>query len=79
MTRAESMSRITQTITEARARCVVTPERQAELVSDKEQLLERGLVVMMSNDYAARELWLNEYASLCRVIHENEHDLEQAA
>jgi hypothetical protein len=79
MTPAESMERIAATISQARARCGVTPERQAALVNDKEQLLKRGLAVMMSNDYAARELWLNEYASLCRVIHENENDLEQAA
>ena len=49
------------------------------LNADKDQLLRRGLLIMLGNDYAERDKWLNEYRSICRLIHENENELERAA
>ena len=58
----------------------VTIERQAELIAEKEQLLKRGLIILMrADDYAGRERFLNEYNALCRIINENEKLLEAAA
>lgn len=58
----------------------VTIERQAELIAEKEQLLKRGLIILMrADDYAGRERFLNEYNALCRIINENEKQLEAAA
>lgn len=72
-------TRITQTIAEARARSRVTPERQAELIAEKERLLQRGQLLMMTTDYAGRERFLNEYRSLSKIINENERELGRAA
>ena len=58
----------------------VTPERQEQLIAEKEQLLKRGLIILMrADDYAGRERFLNEYNALCRIINENEKLLEAAA
>jgi hypothetical protein len=58
----------------------VTIERQAELIAEKEQLLKRGLIILMrADDYAGRERFLNEYNALCRIINENEKQLGSAA
>ena len=58
----------------------VTAKRQAQLIAEKEQLLKRGLIILMrADDYAGRERFLNEYNALCRIINENEKLLEDAA
>jgi hypothetical protein len=58
----------------------VTPERQAELIRQKEQLLKRGLIVLMrADDYEGRERFLAEYSALSRIINENEKQLEAAS
>lgn len=58
----------------------ITHERQAELIAEKEQLLKRGLIILMrADDYAARERFLTEYNALCRIINENQTILEAAA
>jgi len=58
----------------------VTLERQAELIAEKEQLLKRGLIILMrADDYEGRERFLNEYNALCRIINENERILEAAS
>lgn len=58
----------------------VTHQRQAELIAEKEQLLKRGLIILMrADDYAGRERFLNEYNALCRIINENQTILEAAA
>jgi len=49
------------------------------LNADKDQLLRRGLLIMLGNDYAERDKWLNEYRAICRLIHENENELKSAA
>ena len=49
------------------------------LIVEKEQLLNRGIVILMRNDYAERDRWLNEYRSMCRRINENTAELEAAA
>lgn len=73
-------ARIAEAINKARAYSRVTPERQAELIAEKEQLLKRGLIILMrADDYAGRERFLNEYNALCRIINENEKQLEAAA
>lgn len=58
----------------------VTHERQRELIAQKEQLLKRGLIILMrADDYAGRERFLNEYNALSRIINENERILEAEA
>jgi hypothetical protein len=58
----------------------VTIERQAQLIAKKEQLLKRGLIVLMrADDYEGRERFLNEYNALCRIINENEKHLGAAS
>jgi len=58
----------------------VTLERQAELIAEKEQLLKRGLIILMrADDYEGRERFLNEYNALCRIINENERTLQAEA
>lgn len=58
----------------------VTHERQAELIAEKEQLLKRGLIILMrADDYAGRERFLTEYNAICRIINENQTILEAAA
>jgi hypothetical protein len=58
----------------------VTAERQAELIAKKEQLLKRGLIILMrADDYEGRERFLNEYSALSRIINENERILEAEA
>ena len=58
----------------------ITLERQAQLIAEKEQLLKRGLIILMrADDYEGRERFLNEYNALCRIINENEKLLEAAA
>jgi len=58
----------------------VTLERQEQLIAEKEQLLKRGLIILMrADDYAGRERFLNEYNALCRIINENEKLLAAAA
>lgn len=58
----------------------ITPERQAELIAEKEQLLKRGLIILMrADDYAGRDRFLNEYNALCKIINENQTILEAVA
>jgi hypothetical protein len=58
----------------------VTVERQAQLIAEKEQLLKRGLIILMrADDYEGRERFLNEYNAICRIINENEKLFEAAA
>ena len=58
----------------------VTRERQAELIRQKEQLLKRGLIILMrADDYEGRERFLAEYSALSRIINENEKQLEAAS
>jgi hypothetical protein len=58
----------------------ITTERQEQLIAEKEQLLKRGLIILMrADDYAGRERFLNEYNALCRIINENEKQLGSAA
>lgn len=74
------MSTIDDTIARARAARRVTHETIRDLEDDKARLLRRGIgILMRKDDYAAREAWLAEYSSICRLIHENmiELDAEQ--
>ena len=58
----------------------ITHERQEQLIAEKEQLLKRGLIILMrADDYAGRERFLNEYNALCRIINENERILQAEA
>jgi len=58
----------------------ITLDRQAELIAEKEQLLKRGLIILMrADDYEGRERFLNEYNALCRIINENERILQAEA
>lgn len=73
------MSRINKIITIARARDRrVTHETIAELVRDKERLLNRGQIILMANDFEARERWLAEYSALSRRINDAQIELEAA-
>lgn len=79
-THACDMDRIHETITRHLGHTRVTPERQAELVAEKEQLLKRGLIILIrADDYEGRERLLNEYSALSRIINENERILEAEA
>jgi len=68
----ERITRICQAGRE-RARSMYTRERLHELHAEKDRLVRRGLIVLMSRDYAAVDAWRSEYASLTSIIRDYEH------
>ena len=73
------MNEIEQIAARARARRRITQADIDALLVEKDQLLKRGVIILMTDDYAARDRWLNEYRSMCRRINENTAELEAAA
>ena len=57
----------------------ITREMIDAQIAEKEQLLKRGLIILMRDDYEARDRWLNEYRSICKRINENLAELKEAA
>lgn len=73
------MSTIDEIAARAIAKRRITQADIDALTREKDQLLKRGLIILMRDDYEARDRWLAEYRSLSRRINENTAELEAAA